>query len=234
MKQKPLVLATTLILGLAASPTGFGVILGQIDTFEDGTTQDWLVGALGATHPAPPQNVASGGPGGADDNYLVIHSLGGGGPGSRLSVMNLSQWGGDYVAAGVGAIQMDLMNLGATDLDLRLLIANPVAGPPTDVAVSTLAVHLPAGSDWTRVLFPIGLTDLTLLGTGSLADALATATELRLFHNASPDFPPPVIVAELGVDNIHALVPEPAAIAHSLVLALSALGIVGWRRLRQP
>ncbi|MBM3727132.1 MAG: hypothetical protein FJW40_17130 [Acidobacteria bacterium] len=36
------------------------VSVGQIDTFEDGTTQNWLVGLLGAPHPAPPANMAGG------------------------------------------------------------------------------------------------------------------------------------------------------------------------------
>ena len=59
------------------------------DTFEDGSTQGWVANLLGmGSHPAPPANVADGGPLGAGDNYLQITALGGGGAGSRLSAIN--------------------------------------------------------------------------------------------------------------------------------------------------
>jgi hypothetical protein len=184
---------------------------------------------LGAPHPAPPVNIPTGGPGGADDNFLLLAAVGGGGPGSKLSAINLAQWTGDYLAAGVGAIKMDLYNFGSSDLALRLLVANPLGGPPTDLAFSTVPRLLPAGSGWTRVVFPIALTDLTA-GLGSVNDALTTATELRLYHSTDPAFPGGEIVTELGVDNIQALVPEASTAAQAVVLGLTALGLVFWRR----
>ena len=64
MLRVVLILAlTTLTASTAwAVPVGF-------DDFEDGTTAGWDVGNPNA-HPAPPVNVSTGGPTGADDAYF--------------------------------------------------------------------------------------------------------------------------------------------------------------------
>jgi hypothetical protein len=162
-------------------------------------------------------NVPTGGPAGAGDAFLQQTSLGGVGPGSRLAVFNGSQWAGNYLVAGIGAIAMDAKNFGATSLFLRLAFEDPFGGPPADVAFSS-AVVVPAGSGWVHIVFPIEPGDLTA-GLGSVNTALANTTLLRLYHSDVPNFPNPIfpipaIVAQLGVDNIEALaapVPEPAA-----------------------
>jgi hypothetical protein len=192
------------------------VSLGQSDTFEDGTTQGWMVGLLGSPHPAPPDNIASGGPAGVDDNYLLLTAVGGNGPGSKLSVINLAQWAGDYPAAGVGAILMDVNNFGNSDLSLRLLVADPTGGPPTNLAFSTDPIFVPAQSGWQQVKFPFTASDLTA-GSGSVNAALTQATELRIYHSTAAVFPSPVspidpVVVQLGVDNIAAAVPLPASL----------------------
>jgi hypothetical protein len=221
-------LAALLVLSIAPAA---GVTIGQIDTFEDGTTQNWVVAVAmpGVVHPQPPENVATGGPGGADDNYLRVSAVGGGGAGSRLSVLNLSQWGGDYLAAGVGTIAMDVRNFGNTDLYLRLLIADPGAGPPQNVAI-TDSVLVGANTDWMRIMFNVSPGALTAID-GTVNAALSGATELRIFHNQDLAFPPPAVVAELGVDNI-AAIPEPStAILMGVGLLLTAARL---RRRLQP
>lgn len=224
-------------LTLAASLTASAVSVGQIDNFEDGTTQNWTAGLLGAPHPAPPVNVASGGPGGAGDNFLRLTSVGGGGPGSRLSAINFNgQWSGDYIGAGVASISMDLRNLGDSDLFLRLVLSDPVAGPPANMAFSTTPVFLPAGSGWTSVVFPLGISDLGT-GLGDIETALRNTTELRIYHSQAANAPNPVapiapILAQLGVDNIQArggAVPEAGSSA--LLLGLAGIALAGLRRM---
>jgi hypothetical protein len=209
------------LLLLPVTPVG-AVSLGQIDTFEDGTTQNWLVGLLGAPHPAPPVNVPSGGPAGVDDNYLRLTALGGVGAGNRLTAINVNQWTGNYLAAGILAIVMDVNNLGTSDLALRLLVADPTVGPPTNLAFSSDAIVVPGGSGWTTVTFPFTPADLTA-GLGSVGDALTNATELRIFHSTAATFPGEAVVAQLGVDNITAVpLPGTFLLLGSGLLALAA------------
>lgn len=209
------------------------VVLGQTDTFEDGTTQGWIVNVLGlGVHPAPPANVATGGPAGADDNFLLLTSIGGQAAGSRMTVNNGAQWSGDYLAAGIGAISMSVNNLGTNDLFLRLLFEDPMAGPPTNLAFSTDPVIVAAGTGWQSIVFPIAPTDLTALN-GTVLDALTGTTLLRLYHSVAPGFPGDPIVAQLGVDNIQAQAPIPEPGTWALMLAgLGAIGLA-MRRARK-
>jgi hypothetical protein len=215
---------------LVPQPPASAVSVGQVDTFQDGTTQNWTINVLGFGSPplsVMPANVATGGPSGAGDRYLQLTALGGAGAGSKLTVNNLTQWTGNYLASGVTSLSMTVRNFGDSELSLRLLFEDPMAAPPQNVAVSSAAVLVPAGSGWMSVVFPISLADLTAeLGTAEAA--LTNTTQLRLFHgnSVSPFFPGPPIVAILGVDNLQA-VPEPSAIL------LLGLGISGLARLRR-
>lgn len=224
MNLKSVIIPGVLAILLMQIPHASALVLGQADTFEDGTTQNWTVGLLGAPHPSPPVNVPDGGPLGVGDNYLQLASVGGGGAGSRLTALNPVQWAGDYTSLGLTSIGMDLKNLGSTDLDIRLYLANPVGGPPTDGAITSDSFLLPVGGAWTHVEFmidPLSLTELL----GDVNTLLTNVTELRILHNPLDGFPGPPIVAQLGVDNITALsssaVPEPST------FGLLSLGLVG-------
>ena len=201
------------------------VTVGQIDTFEDGTVQNWVVNLLGmGPHPAPPVNVATDGPAGANDHFMRLTSVGGAGSGSRMTVINLAQWSGDYVAAGVQAISMSVRNPGASDLNLRLFFEDPMGGPPTNTAFSTDSILVQAGNEWQTVIFGVRPGDLSP-GTGSVLDALTNATAFRIYPAAAPGFPGEPIVALLDVDNIQALaaVPEPATWA----MMIAGFGLAG-------
>ena len=220
-----IVLYVTACFSLLAVHPAQALEVGQLDDFQDGTTQGWEAGAF---HPNPPANVLGAG----GDRYLRVTSRGGLGPGSRLSVFNIDgQWAGDYVEAGITALSAEVANFGATDVDLRLLLADPQEDDiPANVAVTTEAVHLPAGSGWTEAVFSIAPEDLTVVD-GAVEALLAGVTELRLFHNPAPDFPPPpngppAIAATVGIDNIRAI-PEPGTL---LLLAAGAGGLIRRRR----
>jgi hypothetical protein len=174
-----------------------------------------------------------GGPAGAADNFLRLTALGGTGPGARLSVLNLSQWTGNYIAAGINSIAMDLVNLGNTDLSLRLAFEDPISGPPANIAFSQTAIFLPAGGGWTHAVFPIGISDLQA-GLGDIGTALMNTTAIRLYHSPAANFPNPIlpiesIVAVLGVDNVQAggrTVPERGSTAILLLSALLSAGYI--------
>ena len=201
-----------------------------IDDFEDGTTEGWIVGAPAeGSHPNPPENISTGGPAGAGDAYLQAQATGGAGAGSRLSVLNLSQWTGDFTD--VTAIGMDVNNFGPEELALRLLFVNfaEPGGFPTDVAWTLAPVIVPSGSGWDDVLFSLSLANL-FAPFGTVAGALADVDEMRLFHNPQPSFGgpgigAPAVVATLGIDNVDAItnitaIPEPS----SVLLMLAGLG----------
>lgn len=179
------------------------IVLGQVDDFEDGTLHDWSNG--GATNPNPATNVASGGPGGAADNFMLVSANGQLGAGGKLVVFNSLQWAGNYLAAGVDGISMQARNQGSTDLTLRLILSGGAG------SLSTVApVELPAGGGWTTVSFPLASANLA---GDSVNDVLAGVSELNLVHSPSvitSRAAAPGIEAQLGVDNITAgPVPEP-------------------------
>lgn len=212
---------------------------GQTSNFEAGTTQGWLINLLGGL-PAPigqpvapaaafPVNVPTGGPAGANDNYLKLTSLGTSGPGGRLMVLNPGAWGGNWLAAGIASVRMNAINLGNTDLQLRFGLEDAMNAPPTNFAVSA-ARTLVAGSGWQMLEFPIfGIDGLTAY-LGTVNNALTNATIMRIYHSpAAADNGPP-IVASLGLDNITAVgrtVPEPSA------FVLLGIGVAGLLVVRQ-
>lgn len=228
MTRAPITCAglAALTLTLASAGPVQAVTPGQVDTFENGTTLSWSVGA---NHPVPPTVMASGGPAGTGDHYMQLQAHGSGGPASRLAVRNGAQWAGDYTAAGITALTMDIFNFGPSDLSLRLLFE---AGSPTltDQAWSTVPVLVPGGSGWRSVVFPVTASDLSAAPGSQVADALAGAVAIRLFHGTLPLFPGEAVVATVGVDNITA-VPEPDTCA----MMLAGLGLLGLavRRRRQ-
>ena len=211
--------AALFVLGCAIASAAS---IGQMDTFTTGT-QNWV--APDPDNPNPP-TTALGGPGGALDQYLKLVANGGDfapeTAGSRMTVLNGAQWAGNYVAAGIGGIALDVNNLGPDPLYLRLLFESfpgiPGSTPPSALAFSTNAIFVPVRSGWMHIVFPIAPGNLMAPIPGTTAaQALADVDVLRIFNNPNPAFGgpqngPPMVHATLGVDNITA-VPEPGSAA---------------------
>jgi hypothetical protein len=193
------------------------ITLGHVDTFEGGSTQGW---GSGANNGLPP-TLASGGMQGADDHFLLVSASGVHGPGGKLVALAGDAWTGDFIAAGVNGLTMDLINLGSTDLSLRLYLL----GGPGQSALTLSAASLPAGSGWTHVVFDIAPAALV----GSVLPTLANVSGLRLYHGPDAIYPGTDIAALLGIDNVTA-VPEPAA----TTLLLAGLLALAWRRQPRP
>jgi hypothetical protein len=174
--------------------------------FQDLTTQGW---GAGAPHPAPPVVTQNAGPAGAGDHRLSIFSNGSAGPGGRLAVFSeAGDWTGDYTAAGITGVSVDLRNIGGGTLSIRLGIDGPGGRYSSDVAVA-----LPTPSLWTPVTFslrPEDLVHVTGTGTGIAEDTLAAVSQIRFIHNPSPDFRAIRAPGSFALDNIVA-VPEPSA-----------------------
>ncbi len=184
--------AASLVAALASAVT-----LGQVDDFQDGTLMFWGGGAALT-------NVANGGPNGAGDRFLQIQSNGGSGPGSRLATLNTNQWSGDYIAAGVQAVEMHLNNFSAQDLHMRIVVFGP--GLATQWT-SAQAVVLPAGSGWRRVTFLLTQSALTRVsGTDSYTTCLSNASQLMIRHNVNASSGGDPIAATMGMDNVTAVV----------------------------
>lgn len=214
------------------APSHAGAIPITPDTFEDETTMGWHVPG---PSPVPPVTITTGGPTGLGDAYLQLTAIGVPGPGGRLAVLNESQWSGDYLAAGITSITMDVNNFGPDELALRLLFENfgPLPGPPTDLALTLASVLVPANSGWISVVFDLSPANLSAL-LGTVSGALGDVDTLRIFHNPDPTFPGPnvgipLVTAQLGVDNINAVtaIPEPGTM---ILLSTGVAALVVRRR----
>ncbi|RIK93813.1 MAG: hypothetical protein DCC71_23825 [Proteobacteria bacterium] len=224
MRSLLLSMGIALAAAFGVAPGVSALTLGQLDTFEDGTTQGWAINLLGMGAPpaaALPTNVPTGGPDGADDAYLRLTSTGAPSGGGRLVALNaFGAWAGDYPGAGVTGIAMDVRNFGASDVLLRVLLEDPGSGPPANVAISSQAILVPAGGDWARIVFPLAATDLAAL-LGSVDAALANTTVLRILHAPTAVFPAEPIAAQIGIDDVRA-VPEPGT---ALLVALGTAAL---------
>ncbi len=177
------------------------VSAGQVDDFEDGTVQNWIIGATGSSSPV---NVASGGPDGVDDNFLEYTSTGAGSIGSRMAIFNANnQWSGDFISEGIVEIQFDA-EVTTNDLHLRLAFQ----GPGGTRMISTVPVVVAASSGWNSVSLPLGLSDFTIVqGANTVSEVLSNAFTMRIISVADENIDNwrgEVIAATLRVDNITA------------------------------
>ena len=224
MKARPWALFAALGGLLVGANAASAVTLLQLDDFQI-DVDSWR---SGSGNPNPPVRVADGGPLGSGDGFLQMTTTGNpAGGGTRLVAFSTTQWAGDYLGAGVTGIEMDLKNLGATDLMIRLAILGPGGSFATD------AISLVTGPDWQSVAFGFAPADFIPVSGTDIDLTLGNVTQLRLQHspqvafsNLDPFGGVEVITATLGVDNVLA-VPEPSTVL------LVAAGLVALRAVRR-
>jgi hypothetical protein len=216
-----------LAIGFLHPTTGFAVTLGQIDDFETGNSQGWGNGGGGA----PPPNILTGGPSGPSDHYLSFSADGTTNQGGKLTLINSIQWAGNFSAAGVQAVSMDVTNEGPTPISLRIMLTNSLNRQPNGTTVvSTTPVTVPVGAGWIHAVFPIDPSHLTLSAGTNASAALTGAVEMRIFHSPVPAFPGPPVIAQLGLDNIKALrgptanAGPPQTVPHGTLVQLNGTG----------
>jgi len=184
-----------LLIFLSASAVR-AVTLGQIDDFQNGTTQGWG-GSLTS-------NVADAGPNGVGDNALRVDSN------NRVVTINSTQWVGDYTAAGITQVLIDVKHNSAFALEMRLGTARGSFGinGTGDTYVSAESISVPGDNAWHSITIPILATDLvpSFANTSdppNAAAALAGLTHLRILHNPAPnDFRGALGNVEFFLDNI--------------------------------
>lgn len=208
------------VICMAAGAAAFGgaqVVPGQTDTFPTD-----LMNWGGAT----PSWVSTGGPAGAGDSFLQLHSTGAAtGPNSHMAAKNNFQWSGDF--SGISAITVDFNNLGQNELDMRLVFFD--AGLATQW-VSNAVFALGPTPGWQHVTFNVSQSLFTQVeGTTNWSGTITAAQQMMFRHDpGGPSADGTSVLATLGVDNVHAVpAPEPAT------LAALGLGVLALRRRRR-
>ena len=177
-----------------SSAAARAVVNGQSDNFQDGTLDNWAGGDTLT-------NVSTGGPAGAGDKYLHITSTGGGGQGSHLATLNSVQWAGNYLAAGVTDISVDLLNPDTVDLPMRILLFGPTGGRWESVVADTV----PADNLWHHELFSLAQSDLVnVSGSDTYAATIAGATQLMIRYDPTASAGGTAFSGSLGIDNVTA------------------------------
>lgn len=204
--------------------TASAVTLSSFDDFPAPNT-------LWANGVAPGIISLGGGPAGSTDSFLQVRSFAGSGVSSRLVIFNAIEWSGDYLGTGIGQIEMDLANFGATVLDIRLAFTEAFVG---NGYVSVAPVSLPADAVWRHFVFPIEAPAFTRIGTTqTFTQVLGSVVQFRILSQAGG---PPTstrgdsIEGSLGIDNVRAAVPEPSA---ALLLVASIATGAGFGRTRR-
>jgi hypothetical protein len=206
-QQVAAILAGACLAGCGAL-SARAITAGQADTFTDGTTAGWAGGDV-------LQVITGGGPAGAGDNYLQFTSSGGGGPGSKLATNNSIQWSGNYAAAGVSSISMDMLNPNSSPaggLAMRLLLF----GPSGSRWSSTVADIVPADNQWHHETFSLLQQDLTEVLGGDMYNQLiggVAMLQIRFDSSNPPSTGGTTYAGSLGVDNITAIVAGPTSVA---------------------
>jgi hypothetical protein len=202
MNRKSCGLAIFAVLLLVCSARA--VVVGQIDDFQNGTTMNWANGEIIGT--VPVTNIANGGPAGAGDRFIQL-TADGSSSGGKLTAFNRDQWLGDYLAAGVTSIEVDLLNQSAVALSIRLAFKT---GPGSIGVPGYLsqAMLLPVGSGWQHFTISLASANLIPVGAPTPWDTFFIG-EVRFINAAGTgSLSGTTVVGQLGIDNIHA-VPEP-------------------------
>ena len=223
VRKRSQMLVCFAVLLIATPLTVNALSLGQIDGFQDGTTQGWGVGAG-----TQPSNIPSNGPAGATDHYLQYTSNGGGGTDSKLIIFNQSQWQGNYTNAGITGISLELKNFGSSTLSMRLaFFVNRTTG-----FSATTPFSLPADGNWHQAFFALTSANFTPIGSpGTFNSLLGNFTgQFRILDSASPAIEGDAIASTIGVDDIQAI-PEPSTFK---LVSVALLALMGYGLVKTP
>jgi hypothetical protein len=195
----------------------WGISANQFDDFNDGMVHGWSI-----NNGLTPVFVAEHeGPLGENDHALLMSTTFIMHP--RLLVLNVSQWTGNWTAANITQISLDVRNPNTFPLSMRLGIAGPggvQAGGAGDTHV-TGATTVPADNLWHSLTFDVLPANFTSISGENTAAALAAVSQFRVIHNPSTLFMGSFVEGSFYLDNIRAIaVPEPTMALIVLVISL--------------
>jgi hypothetical protein len=198
---------------LFLTPALADITVGHVDDFQDGTTQHWRIGQVSSF----PKNLANSGPLGTGDHALFMTNTQ---AGSRPLLIVLNEdnqqfpgpanWEGDWTAAGVTQISLDVRNpgmtVGASNLTMRLGIAGPDGASAFGDVYITAGQIVPPDNNWHSLTFDVQASDFIAAGSGTdIPNALADVTQLRIFSNPLDEFPGSGAPNEFYLDNIRVI-----------------------------
>jgi len=194
---------------LALTAPGWAITVGQIDDFQDGTTQGW---SSPFSDPTPPVNQSDVGPAGIGDDSLFVEAA----AFESIAIENSSQWSGDYLSAGIDEILFDYENTGATTFSLGATLSGPGGSVITFAGQS-----IPAVGGWSAGSINLSSSNLFAL-SGTVATTLANVTSVELNYILGGAYNVASTPITFRLDNIR-VVPEPAAGVLALIAALAWL-----------
>lgn len=202
------------VIGLSAlGGKALAATLSHSSDFEGNIKDGWQ-------HPVSSGNQTSIQMDGPFNSILLVTSSGGSGPGSRLVVPNsTTPWTGDYIATGITAVEMDLVNNSGMMLSIRIGIEG---GGPGNRWTSVNPVSL-SPSDRGTFRFELNSSSMAAAGGNDFTAALTNVSQIRILHNpATGDFKGAAVSGSFTVDNI-TLVPEPSS---ATILLLGSIGLI--------
>lgn len=131
--------------------------------------------------------------------YLQNSSTGTNGAGSKWVMINSSTaWTGDYDAAEVENISMDVRNSGSETVHLRFAFSNNEGGD----FVNTRAVRVDPGTHWQTIHFSLDDDDMVVNEGGNIDDIMSSVGTVRLLSHPNPSWIGETIEATIEIDNI--------------------------------
>lgn len=182
------------------------ITAGQVDDFQNGTVQGWIIGN-GNPSGFGTSVVSDAGPEGIGDNALDYSSTGGGGLGSRMVVYNESlTWQGNYLDQNIQAIKFDIK---AEINDLNIKIAFQRGTNDNFTRIATLnPIVIAAGSGWTSIEIPLTLSNFEIVdnfqGDYTITEVLQDVSVMRILSSTSSLWLGESIAANMRLDNITA------------------------------
>lgn len=176
------------------------IVLSQIDDFQDGSSAGWSVNNGFINVPTAQDQ----GPVGTGDYALFMSTSDM--RVSRLVVLNVAQWKGNWTGTGVKQVSLNVRNPNAFDLSMRLGIAGPSGQGPggSGDTYVTDSITVAADDSWHALTFNVTSSAFHSTGGTDIVTALTDVTQFRVIHNPDDSYLGAFVEGAFYLDNIQA------------------------------